>query len=88
MDDYECREVGGMKIGNGNRSTRRKPALVSLCPPQIYMICPGFEPGPWWKANDCLNYDTASTIGVNTTDIPYWEWAQLNIGQVISIFAS
>jgi hypothetical protein len=27
--------VGGMKIGRGNRSTRRKPATVPLCPPQI-----------------------------------------------------
>jgi hypothetical protein len=26
---------GGMKIGKGNRSTRRKPAPAPLCPPQI-----------------------------------------------------
>jgi hypothetical protein len=32
-DDDECRAVGGM-TGKGNRSTRRKPALVPLCPPQ------------------------------------------------------
>jgi hypothetical protein len=32
--DYDAREIGGM-IGRGNRSTRRKPALVPLCPPQI-----------------------------------------------------
>jgi hypothetical protein len=25
---------GGMKIGRGNRSTRRKPAPAPLCPPQ------------------------------------------------------
>jgi hypothetical protein len=31
----ECRAVGGMSIGRGNRSTRRKPASVPLCPPQI-----------------------------------------------------
>jgi hypothetical protein len=30
--DYH-REIGGM-IGRGNRSTRRKPAPVPLCPPQ------------------------------------------------------
>jgi hypothetical protein len=24
-----------MRIGRGNRSTRRKPAPVSFCPPQI-----------------------------------------------------
>jgi hypothetical protein len=32
--DYDDGEIGGM-IGRGNRSTRRKPALVPLCPPQI-----------------------------------------------------
>jgi hypothetical protein len=26
--------IGGMMIGRGNRSTRRKPAPVLLCPPQ------------------------------------------------------
>jgi hypothetical protein len=33
--DEECGIVGGMRIGRGNRSTRRKPAPVPLCPPQI-----------------------------------------------------
>jgi hypothetical protein len=34
-DDYdECGAVGGM-IGKGNRSTRRKPAPMPMCPPQI-----------------------------------------------------
>jgi hypothetical protein len=32
-DDYGA--VGGMRIGKGNRSTRRKPAPVPLCPPGI-----------------------------------------------------
>jgi hypothetical protein len=31
----ECGAVGGMKIGRGYRNIRRKPAPVSLCPPQI-----------------------------------------------------
>jgi hypothetical protein len=31
--DYYDGEIGGM-IGRGNRSTRRKPAPVPLCPPQ------------------------------------------------------
>jgi hypothetical protein len=31
----ECGAVGGMRIDRGNRSTRRKPATVPLCPPQI-----------------------------------------------------
>jgi hypothetical protein len=33
--DYDDGELGGMKIGRGNRSTRRKPAPSPICPPQI-----------------------------------------------------
>jgi hypothetical protein len=33
--DYEDGEIGGMMVGRGNRSTRRKPAPVPFCPPQI-----------------------------------------------------
>jgi hypothetical protein len=33
--DYDDEEFGGMKIGRGNRSTRRKLAPAPLCPPQI-----------------------------------------------------
>jgi hypothetical protein len=33
--DYDDGKFGGMKIGRGNRSTRRKPAPAPLCPPQI-----------------------------------------------------
>jgi hypothetical protein len=32
--DYDDGEIGGM-IGRENRSTRKKPAPVLLCPPQI-----------------------------------------------------
>jgi hypothetical protein len=32
---YDDGEIGGMKIGRGNRSTRRKPVPVPICPPQI-----------------------------------------------------
>jgi hypothetical protein len=35
IGDGDCGEIGGMKIGTGNRSTRRKPASAPLCPPQI-----------------------------------------------------
>jgi hypothetical protein len=31
-DDDECGAVGEMRIGKGNRSTRRKPAPVPFCP--------------------------------------------------------
>jgi hypothetical protein len=35
LGDCEDREFGGMKIGRGNQSTRRKVAPTPNCPPQI-----------------------------------------------------
>jgi hypothetical protein len=35
IDEGDRGATGGMKIGRGNRSTRRKPAPAPLCPPQI-----------------------------------------------------
>jgi hypothetical protein len=35
IDEGDCGAIGGMKIGRGNRSTRRKPTSAPLCPPQI-----------------------------------------------------
>jgi hypothetical protein len=35
MIDGDCGAIGGMKIGRGSRSTRRKSAPAPLCPPQI-----------------------------------------------------
>jgi hypothetical protein len=43
--DYDDGEIGGM-IPRGNRSTRRKPAPVPLCPPQTPHALPGRELGP------------------------------------------
>jgi hypothetical protein len=42
--DYDG-EIGGMMIGRGNRSTRRKPAPVPLYPPQTPHACPDANPG-------------------------------------------
>jgi hypothetical protein len=51
--DYDDGEIGGLMIGRGNRSTRRKPAPVPLCPPQNPHALPGREPGPpRWEASD------------------------------------
>jgi hypothetical protein len=50
--DYDDGEIGGMMIGRGSRSSRRKPAPVSLCPPKPDML-PGCEPWPpRWEASD------------------------------------
>jgi hypothetical protein len=35
IDGGDCGAIAGMKIGRGNRSTRRKTAPAPLCPPQI-----------------------------------------------------
>jgi hypothetical protein len=35
IDDADCGAIDEIKIGAGNRSTRRKPAQAQLCPPQI-----------------------------------------------------
>jgi hypothetical protein len=43
--DYDDGKIGGMMIVRGNRSTRRKPAPVPLCPPQTPHACPDANPG-------------------------------------------
>jgi hypothetical protein len=35
IDDGDCGAISGLQFGRGNRSTRRKPAPATLCPPQI-----------------------------------------------------
>jgi hypothetical protein len=58
IDDYGA--VGGMRIGRGNQSTRRKPAPVTLCPPQILHDLgsnPGHRGGK--PATNHLRYGTA-----------------------------
>jgi hypothetical protein len=42
----DCGVVDGMRSGRGNRSTRTKPALVPLLPPQIPRDLTWSEPGP------------------------------------------
>jgi hypothetical protein len=44
--DYDDGEIGEMMIGNGNRCTRSKPALVPLSQTQTRHALPGREPGP------------------------------------------
>jgi hypothetical protein len=35
--DYDDEEIGGMMFRRGNRSTRRKPVRVTLCPQNLLM---------------------------------------------------
>jgi hypothetical protein len=51
--DYDDGEIGGIMIGRGNRSTRRKAAPVPLCSAQTPHALPVPEPGPQrWEASD------------------------------------
>jgi hypothetical protein len=43
--NYDDGEAGGLMIGRGNRSTRRQPAPVPLCPPQTPHGFPDANPG-------------------------------------------
>jgi hypothetical protein len=49
-----CEAVGGMRIGKGNRSTRKKkPAQCHLVHHKLHMTWPGFGPGPQlWEPGD------------------------------------
>jgi hypothetical protein len=69
----ECddREFGGLKIGRGNRSTRRKPTPTPLCPPQIphdqtRVWNPGRRGGK--PATNRLSYGAASATQRNTVN--------------------
>jgi hypothetical protein len=56
--DGDCEAIDGMRIGRGNRSTRRKPAPVPLYPPYIpYDVTRARTGGR--PATERLSYDTA-----------------------------
>jgi hypothetical protein len=62
IDEDDCGAIGGVKIGRGNRSTRRKPAPAPLYPPQIPIDktrarTPGRRGGK--PATDRLSYGAA-----------------------------
>jgi hypothetical protein len=61
--DYDDGEINGMTIGMRNRSTRRKPAAVPLCPPQTPHVLLRREPGPprgGKPTSNRLSYGTAN----------------------------
>jgi hypothetical protein len=66
--DYDDREIGRMMIDRGNRSTRRIPAPVPLCPPQTPHACPDANPGRRGgkPATNRLSYGTACVVGIWT----------------------
>jgi hypothetical protein len=65
--DYDNGEIGGMKIGRGNRSNRRKPAPAPLCPPHI----PLDQTGARSRATACLVAYTGLIAYSNNSEIHY-----------------
>jgi hypothetical protein len=80
MIDDECGAVGGMRIGRGNRSTRRKPASVPLCPPQIPHDL------TWARtraASVLYNVPDLFFLTGNFTDVSQWAHFILHIYKII-----
>jgi hypothetical protein len=67
--DYDDGEFGGMMTGKGNRSTRRKPASVPLCPLQTPHAFPDANPGRRCTkpATNRLSYGTVLWRYLNVT---------------------
>jgi hypothetical protein len=73
--DYDDGEIGGMMIGKGKWSTRRKPAPGPLCQPQAPHACPDANSGlrGGKPATNCLSYGAARTM---------LKWGQLQVFQI------
>jgi hypothetical protein len=69
-DDYDNGEIGGM-IGSGNRSTRRKPVPVPLCPPQTSHAA-RTRTRAAAVGSQCLTSDTNWPIVVAPVDRGVW----------------
>jgi hypothetical protein len=66
-EEGDCGAIGGMKIGRGNRSTRRKLAPAPLCPPQI----------PYDQIRLELLYSSAEWQNASLASEPVWgHWWQ------------
>jgi hypothetical protein len=46
LGGYDDGKIGGMMIGRGNRSTRRKSGPLSFCPPETPHACPAANRPP------------------------------------------
>jgi hypothetical protein len=71
-DDDDCAANGKIKIGRRNRSSRRKPAPLPLCPPQIlYDLTRARTLG---TATNRLSYGTAVKRSTDS-NVPKQTWA-------------
>jgi hypothetical protein len=76
IDDDDCGAVGGVRIGRGNRSTRRKPAPVPVRPPQINPTWPDRDSNPGRSggkpATNRLSYGTPNILSYITLHYNLW----------------
>jgi hypothetical protein len=65
--EYNDGEIGGIMIGRGNQSTRRKPSPVPLVHHKPHMPCPDAKPSRRGGklATNCLSYGTAIALVAN-----------------------
>jgi hypothetical protein len=78
--DYDDGEIGGLKIGRGNRSTRRKPAPVPLCSTTNPTWCPDANPGRRCvkPATNRLSFGTPIYKDFNSTIKFRWKFYNKN----------
>jgi hypothetical protein len=85
--DYDDGVIGVM-IGRGNRSTRRKPAPVPLCPPQTPHACLDANPGRRGgkPATNSLSYGTTLVLHIKRVPKPPPKPSLYRGSTVIDIF--
>jgi hypothetical protein len=67
IDDDECVAVGGMRIGRGNRSTRRKPAPVPISPQIPYDLSCTLRP-PAHAGSSLADFSTLKTEAIRFSE--------------------
>jgi hypothetical protein len=77
IDEGDCGAIGGIKIGRGNRSTRRKPAPAPRYPPQIPE--PGSNQGRRGE-KPAINSSSGNTVDISvrclvrTSSVMFYMW--------------
>jgi hypothetical protein len=77
----DCGAIGGMKIGRGSRSTRRKAAPAPLCPPQI----PLDETRDRTRAAAVGSQRLTAWAMARPSEAPYWTRSWVSSTQSINI---
>jgi hypothetical protein len=82
IHEGDCRAIGGLKIGRGNRSTRREPAPAPLFPPQIQhdqtrartrAAAVGSYYSLLWTYFQCVRFEVLTAVTM--TNAVFWDVA-------------